>query len=136
MTSLTRVLRSRAMVGGLSAGLLWLASDALAQTTTDPELRPTEGGTIDRPIDQGPGTTSTTPRTGDQGPATTTTTPRTDEAIAERNRLEQERLRERDRHGETYIAGYGGGTIGSSTTGMEGRGSALGQSFADRKSVV
>src|SRR5437868_5979814 len=124
MTSLTSVLRSRAIVGGLSAGLLWVASDALAQTSTEPEFRPTEGGTIERSVDQ--------------GPATGSATPRTDEAIAEQNRrTEEERLRERDRYaqrdrrGETYIAGYGGGTIGSSTTGMEGRGSALGQSFAD-----
>jgi opacity protein-like surface antigen len=135
MESLTRVLCSLAVVGGLNAGFLWLPSDVFAQTTTDPNvITPPERSTTERAIDQGPGTTST-----DQGPGTTSTTPRTDEAIAERNRrmeLERElarlRERDRDRHGETYIAGYGGTTFGGTTSGMEGRGSNLGQSFADQ----
>ena len=33
------------------------------------------------------------------------------------------------RHGETYVAGFGGVTFGSTTSNMEGRGSALGASI-------
>jgi opacity protein-like surface antigen len=126
MRSQTRTgLLSVAMLGGLSAGGLWFASDGLAQTTADPDLRPTERGTIERRgIDEG------------AGPTMRSTTPRTDEAVAERERLERERLHDRygdrDRHhrGETYVAGFGGWTFGGTTSSMDGRGSAFGQSVA------
>jgi hypothetical protein len=36
---------------------------------------------------------------------------------------------EHHHHGETYVAGFGGVTFGSTTTNMEGRGSALGASI-------
>jgi len=63
-------------------------------------------------------------------------TPRTDDAIIERQRrAEDERLRtqraDRRPYGETYVAGYAGATFGSTTSGMEGRGSALGTPVAD-----
>lgn len=123
MRSQTRTgLLSLAMVSGLSAGALWFASDGRAQTAADPDLRPTERGTIEqRGIDER------------AGPAMRSTTPRTDEAVAERERRERERLHDRygdrDRHhrGETYVAGFGGWTFGGSTSSMDGRGTALGQ---------
>ena len=120
MSLINKLCCSLAMAGGLTIGLMGGPLDARAQTNVEPELAPTPQGTIEpKGIDQGPAT----------GPDRTAT-PKTDEAIAERNRrMEQERLAEdRRRHeGETYIAGYGGTTFGGTTTGMEGRGSALGQ---------
>ncbi len=97
----------------LATGTLCLATDGRAQTSTE-----SQG------IERGTG----------QGGTTGSGTPRTEEAIAERQRRsEQERLyRERADHrqrGETYIAGFGGGTIASTTANIEGRGSALGTTF-------
>jgi hypothetical protein len=97
-------LRLAAATGLLLTGTFCLAMDARAQPST--ESQGVERGTASG-------------------------TPRTDGAIAERERrTEQERLyRERADHrqrGETYIAGFGGGTLGSTTVNMEGRGSALG----------
>ncbi len=119
-----RMLLGLAMVGGLSAGaLIWSASDGQAQTMGDPELGPTDRGTLDR-------------RSLESGPSTSTT-PRTDEAVAERERrLERERTHQRyaardHRHrGEVYIGGFGGGTLAGTTSGMVGRGSQLGDPVA------
>jgi opacity protein-like surface antigen len=114
------------MVSGLSAGVLWCAPDGRAQMTTDPDLRPTERGTIERRgIDEG------------AGPTMRSTTPRTDQAISERERMERDRMHDRDgdrdRHhkGETYVAGFGGWTFGGSTSSMDGRGTAQGAAVAD-----
>jgi len=101
---------------------------------------------VERPLEvvaQSPGETQVGPgdrgavEQGTTGTAPTTPTPRTDQAIAEQQRqAEQERLARAQRyrddhrhHGETYIAGFGGVTFGSTTTNMEGRGSALGASI-------
>jgi opacity protein-like surface antigen len=109
------------MAGIGSSALLWQPLAVGAQGTVEPQIGPGQPGAAEQ------GTTDTGPRT---------TTPRTDQAIAEQQRLaEQERaMRYRDEHrhhGETYVAGYGGITFGSTTTGMEGRGSALGATMDD-----
>jgi opacity protein-like surface antigen len=111
-------------MAAIGATVLSQAGVAGAQGTVEPKVGPGQPGTTE------PGTTETGPRSA---------TPRTDQAIAEQQRLEQQRLAEQERairyrenhrhHGETYVAGYGGVTFGSTTTNMEGRGSALGASF-------
>jgi opacity protein-like surface antigen len=127
MNQRTKGLLVFAMAGGLSAGMLLVAPDGRAQTSADPELRPTERGTIEpRGIDEG------------AGPTMRGTTPRTDQAVSERERMERERVRDyrhhdrdhyRHRHrGETYVAGFGGLTFGGTTDTLAGRGTALGQS--------
>ena len=116
MTSLMGTWRA-VVIAGIGAAVLSLPSNIGAQTTTDPRLEPGQPGFPEQ------GTTDAGSRTA---------TPRSDQAIAEQQRLAAEReraVRYRDdhrHHGETYVAGYGGITFGSTTANMEGRGSALG----------
>ena len=126
------------IVGGLAAATLAQPLEAVAQGTAETQVGPSDRG----PVEQG--TTGTAPvEQGTTGTAPTTPTPRTDQAIAEQQRrTEQERRADQERlaraqryrddhrhHGETYVAGFGGVTFGSTTTNMEGRGSALGTSI-------
>jgi opacity protein-like surface antigen len=126
------------IVGGLAAATLAQPLEAVAQGTAETQVGPSDRG----PVEQG--TTGTAPvEQGTTGTAPTTPTPRTDQAIAEQQRrTEQERRADQERlaraqryrddhrhHGETYVAGFGGVTFGSTTTNMEGRGSALGASI-------
>ena len=154
MTSLTKSIRRALMIAGIGTAVVCNALQVGAQGTVDPRLDPGQPG----PTEPQPGTTApqpgttapqpgtTEPQPGTTGPGTPesgprSTTPRTDQAIAEQQRLEQQRLAEHERamryrenhrhHGETYVAGYGGLTFGSTTTGTDGRGSALGASIDD-----
>lgn len=133
MMSLTKSIRRSLMIAGIGTAVVCSALQVGAQGTVDPRLDPSQPGTTEpQPRTTEPGTPETGPRS---------TTPRTDQAIAEQQRLEQQRLAEHERamryrenhrhHGETYVAGYGGVTFGSTTTGMDGRGSALGASIDD-----
>jgi hypothetical protein len=111
------------VIGAVSTVVLFQSIHVEAQERVEPRAAPVEPGTVQQGTEPIPGTP----------------TPRTDEAIAERQRrTEQERLARAERyredhhhHGETYVAGFGGVTFGSTTTNMEGRGSALGATFDD-----
>jgi opacity protein-like surface antigen len=113
-----------AIVGGVSTGALLSASDGRAQTGADPGVGPTERGTVEE-------------RSMEPGPTMRSTTPRTDAAVADRERrVARERAgdhgRYRDhRHGETYVAGFGGVTFGGRASGLSGRGDALGTPIPD-----
>jgi opacity protein-like surface antigen len=126
------------MIAGIGTTVVCNALQVGAQGTVDPRLDPGQPG----PTEPQPGTTApgtTAPGTPETGPKSTT--PRTDQAIAEQQRLEQQRLAEQERairyrenhrhHGETYVAGFGGVTFGSTMTNVEGRGSALGATVDD-----
>ena len=133
MMSLRKSIRRTVMIAGIGAAVICNALQVGAQGTTDPTLAPGQSGTTEpQPRTTEPGTTETAPRS---------TTPRTDQAIAEQQRLEQQRLADQERamryrenhrhHGETYVAGFGGVTFGSTMTNVEGRGSALGATIED-----
>lgn len=112
----TTIRWSLIMLGALTC---WTGTNAHAQVKSEPQG-------IDRGTVQG----------GQIEPAPPSATPRTDDAILERQRrAEEERLRseryDRRPHGETYVGGYAGATFGSTTSGMEGRGSALGTPVDD-----
>ena len=131
--SLTKRIRRALMIAGIGTAVVCNALQVGAQGTVDPRLDPGQPG----PTEPQPGTTA--PGTPETGPKSTT--PRTDQAIAEQQRLEQQRLAEQERairyrenhrhHGETYVAGFGGVTFGSTMTNVEGRGSALGATVDD-----
>ena len=119
MWSATRAL----VIGGLGTAVLCQSIEVGAQETVEPRAAPVQPSTVE------PATTE-----GGQ----TIQTPRTEQAIVEQQRrAEQERAvrddhryREDHRHhGETYVAGFGGVTFGSTTRNMEGRGTALGTSI-------
>jgi hypothetical protein len=121
-----RAMRSLCLIlGGLGATALWQPVHSAGQTAEPPT------GPVEREAVQG---------TTQAGPTTPTTqTPRTDQAVAEQQRrAEQERVAADRRytsdhrhHGETYVAGFGGVTFGGTTTGMDGRGTALGAHVDD-----
>lgn len=119
MWSATRAL----VIGGLGTVVLCQSIEVGAQETVEPRAAPVQPSTVE------PGTTE-----GGQ----TIQTPRTEQAIVEQQRrAEQERAARDDHryredhrhHGETYVAGFGGVTFGSTTRNMEGRGTALGTSI-------
>ena len=123
MASWLRSAMRASVIGAVSTVVLFQSIHVEAQERVEPRAAPVEPGTVQQGTEPIPGTP----------------TPRTDEAIAERQRrTEQERLARAERyredhhhHGETYVAGFGGVTFGSTTTNMEGRGSALGATFDD-----
>jgi hypothetical protein len=131
-SSMSRATQAFIVVASIGTAVLCEPPQVRAQGTVEPRVGPGQPGTSEQgATDTGPADTG--PRTG---------TPRTDQAIAEQQRIsEQQRLAERERanryrdehrhHGETYVAGFGGVTFGSTTTGMEGRGSALGAAIDD-----
>ena len=104
---------SRALViGGIGTAVLCQSIGVAAQETVEPPSAPVQPGTV------APGTTES---------GQPTQTPRTEEAIAEQQRrAAQERAVRDDRryredhlhHGETYVAGFGGVTFGSTTRNM------------------
>jgi hypothetical protein len=108
------------VIGGIGTAVLCQSIGVAAQERVEPPSAPVQPGT------DAPGTTES---------GQPTQTPRTEEAIAEQQRrAAQERAVRDDRryredhlhHGETYVAGFGGVTFGSTTRNMEGRGTALG----------
>lgn len=130
-----RATRALVLIVGVGAAVFWQPLDVPAQGTADPRVGPGTSGTTEPGV--GPGLPGTEQGTTDTGPRTTT--PRTDQAIAEQQRrADEERLARAQRyredhrhHGETYVAGFGGVTFGSTTTDMKGRGSALGAEIDD-----
>src|SRR5689334_18048627 len=122
-SSIGRATRVSIFIAAIGAIVVSQTRVAIAQGTVDPPLGPQPGTTEQGTTQTGPGTQ----------------TPRTDQAIAEQQRRADEermvraqRYREEHRHqGETYVAGFGGVTFGSTTTNMEGRGSAVGATIDD-----
>lgn len=131
------------VIGGLGTAVLCHAIEVGAQEPIEPRAAPVQPGTVQPPpgptqVEPSPGPAQPgTVKPGTTDPSATTPTPRTDQAIAEQQRrADQERMaraqryrEEHHHHGETYVAGFGGVTFGSTTTNMEGRGSALGTSI-------
>jgi opacity protein-like surface antigen len=135
---------SRALIiGGLSMAVFCHPVKVKAQETVEPPPAPVQPGTVQPPsgspqVEPSPGPAQPgTVKPGTTETGQTTETPRTNQAIAEQQRrAEQERMAHAQRyredhhhHGETYVAGFGGVTFGSTTTSMEGRGTALGASI-------
>jgi len=122
-SSIGRATRVSIFIAAIGAIVASQTRVAAAQGTVDPRPGPQPGTTEQGTTQTGPGTQ----------------TPRTDQAIAEQQRRADEermvraqRYREEHRHhGETYVAGFGGVTFGSTTTNMEGRGSAVGATIDD-----
>lgn len=110
-------------------------TEALAQIETAPPPSPAETQAPPAVEPQAPGATPpaatdtpapSTTQVPDTRAATGSPTPTTDQLIAERERRDREDRRHHE--GEVYIAGFGGGTLWSTTSNMEGRGTAFGQS--------
>lgn len=133
ISSTRRAIRVFIFVAATGATVLSQAGVAGAQGTVEPKVGPGQPGT-----EVGPGQPGTAEQgTMDTGPKSAT--PRTDQAVAEQQRrADEERMaraqryrEEHHHHGETYVAGFGGVTFGSTMTNVEGRGTALGASVDD-----
>src|SRR5690348_967470 len=126
----------RAVQGVVTSGLLFgTALTCLAQSGAPVQ---------ERPATVGPGTVQEQPATVGPGTGTpvqeqpSTAGPKTSEQLSQERAAKdragdrvvtEERVVERRREGEVYVAGYGGFTWGHNFSGVDGRGTLAGQQF-------